>query len=324
MLMEKAYAKYHGSYAAIEGGLVHIALVDLTGGSAEMIKLDDPKMQQGIKSGYVWSKVLRYCQLSYLLGAGSNAGRDTEISPEGIVQGHAYAILQAVQDSDAHGTYCLLQLRNPWGRTEWTGAWCDSDSRWTKRMRQKLGYDPAANNDDGIFWMSFDDFCVNFRNVYVCRLFKTVAEGGTWYKYTAAGAWSVADGTAGGCPNVPTCSDNPHYALQVDSKSTVFLSLSQRETGPDLPPIGFKVLKKRGMRVRNVYQGEQVMGGAYSGTRELSDEAILDPDLYTVFVSTFAAGIETSFQLTVYSDRPLGNTNPDGSLRIIGRDVPAR
>ena len=34
-LIEKAYAKMHHSYAAIEGGLVNIALVDLTGGSAE-------------------------------------------------------------------------------------------------------------------------------------------------------------------------------------------------------------------------------------------------------------------------------------------------
>ena len=34
-VLEKAYAKMYGSYQAIEGGLVHLALVDLTGGSAE-------------------------------------------------------------------------------------------------------------------------------------------------------------------------------------------------------------------------------------------------------------------------------------------------
>jgi hypothetical protein len=44
--------------------------------------------------------------------------------------------------------------------------------------------------------------CVqNFRNLYVCRLFKTVAEGGTWLLYTASGAWSAREGTAGGCPS---------------------------------------------------------------------------------------------------------------------------
>jgi hypothetical protein len=71
------YAKYFGSYGAIEGGLVHLALVDLTGGSSELVKLDGEVARQEIKSGHMWSKVLMYYRSGYLLGAGSNAGRDT-------------------------------------------------------------------------------------------------------------------------------------------------------------------------------------------------------------------------------------------------------
>ena len=39
MVLEKAYSKYHGSFDAIEGGFVHIGLVDFTGGSGEDIRL---------------------------------------------------------------------------------------------------------------------------------------------------------------------------------------------------------------------------------------------------------------------------------------------
>lgn len=166
--------------------------------------------------------------------------------------------------------FWLVQLRNPWGRCEWRGAWSDGWAGWTKRLRQKLGYNPTAStDDDGIFWMSFDDFVLNFRNVYVCRLFKTVSDGGQWFKYTAAGSWSTAANTAGGCPNESSCANNPHYFIVVEARCTVFVTLAQREREGELDPIGFKLLRKKGKRVRSVYQGEQVMGGAYSGTREV-------------------------------------------------------
>ena len=50
----------------------------------------------------------------------------------------------------------------------------------------------------------------------------------------------------------------------------MFVSLLQAETDRDnLPAIGFKLLNKRGNRIRNVYTGEQVLGGAYSHSSEV-------------------------------------------------------
>jgi len=40
--IEKAYAKLHGSYEALNGGSLQQALVDLTGGIAEKIFLESP------------------------------------------------------------------------------------------------------------------------------------------------------------------------------------------------------------------------------------------------------------------------------------------
>ncbi len=54
-------------------------------------------------------------QKGYLLGAGSRTGKDTDIADDGIVFGHAYAILNVV----VVDKFRLLQMRNPWGRMEW-------------------------------------------------------------------------------------------------------------------------------------------------------------------------------------------------------------
>lgn len=191
--------RYHGSYEAIEGGLVHLALVDMTGGSSEMITMSE--VRPAIDDGSLFKKLKSYADMGYLLGAGSPSGSDTNTSAAGIVQGHAYSIFRVEQV----GHVQLLQLRNPWGRKvwihargcvrsgsvphgglsqEWNGDWSDKDTkRWNRRMISKLNYDPAAADpDDGMFWMSFADFTRHYRRIYVCRLFEQVKSGPKWHK----------------------------------------------------------------------------------------------------------------------------------------------
>lgn len=137
IIIEKAYAKFHGSYSNIEGGLVHTALEELTNGSGQSFRFRDKKMEQEFNTGELWSKMQFWQAKSYLMGAGSPAGSDTDVSPLGIVQGHAYSILD-VATIDGHN---LVQLRNPWGdETEWKGAWGDKSDKWNER-RKKAVYD---------------------------------------------------------------------------------------------------------------------------------------------------------------------------------------
>jgi len=113
---------------------------------------------------------------NYLLGAGTPPGSDEDVSDLGIVQGHAYSILDAC---DVDGVK-LLQLRNPWGNSkEWKGPWSDNSAEWTERSRmiiyrhmqmKALEYNKIGK-DDGIFWISLEDFVVNFRTLYVCQVF---------------------------------------------------------------------------------------------------------------------------------------------------------
>eukprot|EP00929_Paragymnodinium_shiwhaense_P001210 TRINITY_DN10142_c0_g1_i5.p1 TRINITY_DN10142_c0_g1~~TRINITY_DN10142_c0_g1_i5.p1 ORF type:complete len:2240 (-),score=577.07 TRINITY_DN10142_c0_g1_i5:109-6828(-) len=90
---------------------------------------------------------------------------------DGLLAGHAYAILRVVEVADMR----FVQLRCAWSIHEWLGDWSAKSEAWTKHpgLTAKLAYSAAGSDNsdelgsDGIFWMSFADFCAIFSSVYV-------------------------------------------------------------------------------------------------------------------------------------------------------------
>jgi hypothetical protein len=50
-LMEKAYAKLHGTYEKLHGGTISESMVDLTGGVSEKFYIRAPEIVENIESG---------------------------------------------------------------------------------------------------------------------------------------------------------------------------------------------------------------------------------------------------------------------------------
>ncbi|KAK7819504.1 calpain-type cysteine protease dek1 [Quercus suber] len=287
-VLEKAYAKLHGSYEALEGGLVQDALVDLTGGAGEEIDMRSSQAQIDLASGRLWSQLLRFKQEGFLLGAGSPSGSDVHISSSGIVQGHAYSLLQ-VREVDGHK---LVQIRNPWANeVEWNGPWSDSSPEWTDRMKHKLKHVPQ----------------IHFRSIYVCRVYPPEM------RYSVHGQWRGY--SAGGCQDYDTWHQNPQFRLRANGPDAslpihVFITLTQGvgfsrtaagfrnyQSSHDsmMFYIGMRILKTRGRRAAyNIYLHESVGGTDYVNSREISCEMVLDPDPkgYTIVPTTIHPGEE--------------------------------
>lgn len=51
---------------------------------------------------------------------------------------------------------------------EWTGPWSDGSKEWTPYWLTKLDY---RFEDDGVFWMSYNDMLHTFTNLYRTHLF---------------------------------------------------------------------------------------------------------------------------------------------------------
>ncbi|PKA55512.1 hypothetical protein AXF42_Ash006714 [Apostasia shenzhenica] len=310
-LLEKAYAKLHGSYEALEGGLVQDALVDLTGGAGEEIDMRSAQAQIDLASGRLWSQLLHFKREGFLLGAGSPSGSDVHVSTSGIVQGHAYSVLQ-VREIDGHK---LVQIRNPWANeVEWNGPWSDSSPEWTDRMKHKLKHVPQAR--DGIFWMSWQDFQIHFRSIYVCRVYPPEM------RHSLHGQWRGY--SAGGCQDYDSWHQNPQFRLRAvgpDASNPihVFITLTQgvsfsRKTSGfknfqsshdcSMFYIGMRILKTHGRRAAyNIYLHESIGGTDYVNSREISCELVLDPypKGYTIVPTTIQPGEEAPFVLSIFT-----------------------
>ena len=176
-IVEKAYAKAHGSYAAISGGYVAEGLHDLTGSATEMISFQDAAFD----SEEFWARLMSFSSAGFPLGCA------TSFSAEGIVGHHAYSIIEVRElnnvkkgvqtkltevytrdPATSHETenLRLLKIRNPWGKKEWRGEFSSTSESWTKRLGDLLSRTRA---NDGEFWMSYHDFLAYFSSVDVCK-----------------------------------------------------------------------------------------------------------------------------------------------------------
>lgn len=203
MFIEKAFAKKYGSYEIIEGGLVDKCLAELTNGVPETYYTAEEDNVQDL-----WNRTLKLYKEKHFLGAGSpnHPNGDSETSGTGIVQGHAYSILKLIE-ADGHK---LIQIRNPWGRGEWTGDWGDDSELWTTRMMNLCNYEDTA--EDGVFWMDFNDYVEEFTEIYVCRVFN---EDEGWKSCFVEDEWAGNPGEG-----IPTSNNraakmenNPNYGI---------------------------------------------------------------------------------------------------------------
>lgn len=186
-IIEKAFAKYYGTYSMLERGFVHHALEDLTGCEAECIPLSS--YARGVHKRALWKTLLRYKRNGYILGAGTGEAilADRELQDMGICFNTAYTIYD-VREVDG---FKLLKLRNPPGdHDEWKGDWSDHSSLWTRRLQAKLGYHDDLH--DNTFFMSFDDFVNVFRFLYTCKYYNPKK----WIETKWNGFWKKPDESA--------------------------------------------------------------------------------------------------------------------------------
>ena len=335
-LLEKAYAKLSGSYEGLKGGRTSEAMADFTGGVTEVFDLKTVKPN--------FFKLLCKAQdRQSLMCCSIESKKGEEKLDNGLIMGHAYTVTGVRKLND----FELVRIRNPWGNEqEWNGAWSDGSEEW-KRLsdedKQSLG---LRDEDDGEFWMCFEDFANNFTRLEICMLSPDSAgdsDRKRWEMQLNQGTWQKHV-SAGGCRNFKdTFHSNPQYKVHLEdpddddeeiNNCSIVLGLIQKgrrnikRVGAQNLTIGFSIYKLNEDQVKSIDEDGRLPKEFFSknksyarskdfvNAREVTERFSMPPGDYVIVPSTYAKNEEGDFILRMFSEKAQSSTAMDTQTKI--------
>ncbi|KAL3086277.1 hypothetical protein niasHT_040069 [Heterodera trifolii] len=150
----------YGGYAKLSGGRVTDCLSDLTGGITQewdLETLDDAKKRD--MELLLVKRPPNSCVKNYsdncVFGCATGPV-NSDLTRAGLVENHAYAIIESRELIVDNRQIIVMLIRNPWGWVNWNGQhsldWDRLPPANARYMRNKL-----AENSGG-FWLLLDDF----------------------------------------------------------------------------------------------------------------------------------------------------------------------
>ena len=204
VLLEKAWAKICGNYAMTIAGLSSEVLNCLTNGYTESISFSDKAPIEHKEQ--IWKKIKDGIDKKFILTSGTGAQPEEFYQTVGLEQGHAYSVISAAEIEDAGKIVKLLQIRNPWGESEWSGDWSDNSTRWKPNTKKQLN---VVEQDDGVFWMAFEDFIKYFTNISICKIYTDYVYSFKKYNKIEANKMNIT-------------------TLEIDTETHIFIEMNQR------------------------------------------------------------------------------------------------
>ncbi|XP_070685471.1 calpain-9 [Pempheris klunzingeri] len=316
-LLEKAYAKLKGGYRALDMGFPHEAMVDMTGGVAEVLNIASlPRDLPAFLTNLLAKGALVNCA--------NCKGLLEQRNELGIMFRHAYSLTAVERVKTSHGTVDLVRILNPWGNTEWEGPWSDlKGPEWNSVSAEEQKRLDRIRREDGEFWMSVSDFRHNFEVMEVCHLTETLSEPGSavlpWSCKMHHGNW-VPCISAGGSAQGGQFWQNPQFYFvlsevdsdSVDAKTTCSFVLAlmqkhQRRRGINLS-IALHIYQAHPI---NTYLSPEdpsarrpvLCSPAYASRREVVLRGSLPPGRYIIIPSTAKHNQQGAFLLRVLTEQ---------------------
>jgi len=328
-LLEKAYAKLHGSYESLKYGSVLEGLADLTGGLVEMIPLrEDTAMTGRLLLNLLDMTSLVTCTLQLKKennGSGSGGSTTSEGSNgsngrltasadalnNGVTPGANYRLLSIDKVSTMSGEIVQLVHLDSGDVTAYIGTWGPASEAWDEvgpEERARVGLHLAQQ---GEFWMSYSDFMRTFTHLEIVHLDSETARDEPsminkerWNLRFFTGTWQKGV-TAGGCRNyTDTFHMNPQLQITLNQSESIIISLSQHSvTHPQVIGFtGYSQPPNSDYLGRSYFKSARsLLNSQYTNSRHVSLRSNLNSTSYVILPTTFEPGQESSFTFRVLS-----------------------
>ena len=165
-LLEKAWAKLHGSYLQIVSGQCDHVFLSLTNKPTQrIIHYDDENRKFDQES--LWKKMSHASVNRFNMTTGTSKRPPYN----GLKQDHVYVVCDAISVREKGREVRLVKIRDPHGLNIWEGDWSPNSLKWTPALRIKIGMRAGP----GEFYMAFDDYQDQFFNTTICFTDKQVS-----------------------------------------------------------------------------------------------------------------------------------------------------
>ena len=163
-LLEKAWAKCNMSYEDIVNGNCADAFGFLTPAPYDTY-------YHNVDKENLFDIIENAVKNDYIVVSDITATNDTNLdylSKMGLVTNHAYSVIDTIKLKNPNGTFTkLLKMKNNWGTNEWLGDWSDGSKKWTEDYKKQVNLE---DKEDGIFWMSYEDFLQFYTSTHICQI----------------------------------------------------------------------------------------------------------------------------------------------------------
>uniref|UniRef100_A0A336LVQ1 CSON006144 protein n=1 Tax=Culicoides sonorensis TaxID=179676 RepID=A0A336LVQ1_CULSO len=319
-LLEKAYAKLHGSYEALKYGTLLDGLADLTGGITESIaiKQDTTIIRPPLLHSLLDTTSIITCTVNN--GLNTQLRHQVEKLPNGINVGTNYRLCSLDKAETLMGdTVQLVRLRDPFAMSNFgatngfSGDWSNFSPSWDRvsvQERDRL----LGQLDVGEFWISFVELTQTFTNLECVHLDSDTArdepslsdKNRKWLMRLYQGAWKRGV-TGGGCRNNPDSFHiNPQLQLFLTEKEDVIISLNQHSV-MEPKVIGFTLYNLNNVQNKVTEclpksffkKHKSLVNSQYTNSRQISHRCTLDAGRYLIMATTFEPAEESAFSVRV-------------------------